>query len=81
MRTLVCLARCRCVVRGTEVAPGPIYRPADGEEAEFVAVALRFGKLYRNAAPTREGAGHRSYDRDARRRRPPDHHRPLAIPS
>jgi hypothetical protein len=62
MRTLVCLAQCRCVVCGTEVAPGPIYRPADGEEAEFVAVALRFGKLklYRNAAPTREGAGHRS---------------------
>jgi hypothetical protein len=60
MRTLVCLAQCRCVVCGTEVAPGPIYRPADGEEAEFVAVALTFGKLYRNAAPTREGAGHRS---------------------
>ena len=60
MRTLVCLVQCRCVTCGTEVAPGPIYRPADGEEAEFVAVALRFGKLYRNAAPTREGAGHRS---------------------
>jgi hypothetical protein len=60
MRTLVCPAQCRCVVCGTEVAPGPIYRPADGEEAEFVAVALRFGKLYRNTAPTREGAGHRS---------------------
>jgi hypothetical protein len=57
MRTLVCLAQCRCVVCGTEVAPGPIYRPADGEEAEFVAVALRFGKLYRNAAPTREASG------------------------
>jgi len=60
MRTLVCLAQCRCVMCGTEVATGPIYRPADGEEAEFVAVALRFGKLYRNAAPTREGEGHRS---------------------
>ncbi len=36
--------------------------PADGEVAEFIAAALRFGKLYRNAAlaPTREGAGHRS---------------------
>ena len=42
------------------MAPGPIYRPADGEEAEFIAVALRFGKLYRNAAPAREGSGHRS---------------------
>ena len=55
-----CLARRRCVVCGTEVAPGPIYGPADGEEAEFIAVALRLGKLCRNAAPTREGAGHRS---------------------
>jgi hypothetical protein len=45
MRTLVCVAQRRCVVCGTEVAPGPIYRPADGEEAEFIAVALRFGKL------------------------------------
>jgi len=55
-----CLVRRRCVVCGTEVAPGPIYRPADGEEAEFIAVALRFGKLYCNAPPAREGAGHLS---------------------
>ena len=59
-RTLVCLAERRCVVCGTEVPPGPVYRPVDGEAAELIAVALRFGKFYRNVAPSIEGAGHRS---------------------
>jgi hypothetical protein len=53
---------CPAQVRGVRDrgGPWPIDRPADGEEAEFIAVALRFGKLYRNAAPAREGSGHRS---------------------
>ena len=59
-RTLVCMAERRCVVCGTKVPPGPVYRPVDGEAAELIAVALKLGKFYRNVAPSIEGAGHRS---------------------
>lgn len=41
-------------------APGPVYRPVNGEAAELIAVALKLGKFYRNVASAIEGTGHRS---------------------
>lgn len=59
-RLVICLDERRCVVCGTKMPPGPVYRFADGEATDVIDALLKRGKFYRNAAPAMEFAGHRS---------------------
>lgn len=57
-RTLICLAERRCVICGTKMAPGPVYRVVSDDLVDNIALVLDTGKRYMNLAPANEGPGH-----------------------
>jgi hypothetical protein len=59
-RVHICAAERRCSVCGLEMAPGPVWRIADGEEAEAIAAAQSAGKAHAHHGGTAEPPGHRA---------------------
>lgn len=59
-RVHVCAAERRCSVCGLEIGPGPVWRIADGEEAEAISAAQAAGKVYVDRAGIIEPPGHRA---------------------
>lgn len=56
-RTLVCLDERRCVVCGTKMPPGPVYRPVDGEAADLIAALEKCAAAHRDPTDPRSFHG------------------------